>query len=552
MEYPTIRKYKEAILYAQDSFETLGHLEPVKGNDGQPLMTSGNFAVVFKMRDTQTGQYYAIKCFTQDQPNRAKAYKMIADELRYVDAPYFVGIEYLDKELWVEDFDNPLPVVKMDWVEGESLDKCLVRYQNNPDMLHLLAYKFSMMASWMVNQPFAHGDIKPDNILVREDGLMVLVDYDGLYVPKMKGQKQRECGTPGFRHPKRMEVAFDEQIDDFSLASINLCLYAIALNPTLLQTNVAKDRLLFSEDDYKNLASSRAIAEIGKLCYNPDLQRLYALFLIALSEGSLVRCENRLLLLPPPDVAVRSPKRVHTMGTPIVSAKSEDIFTVNGVTFKMISVQGGTFTMGATSEQGSEDPYDDEKPTHQVTLSDYMIAETEVTQELWQSVMGSNPSCFKGSQNPVERVSWEDCQKFIKRLNQLTGKKFRLPTEAEWEYAARGGQKSKGYKYAGSNNLDDVAWYGENSGSKTHPVKGKLPNELGIYDMIGNVGEWCQDMYGNYSTDAQTNPKGSASGSNRVRRGGSWYDVARVCSVSHRFKCEPTNNFNTFGLRLAL
>ena len=180
MEYPTIRKYKEAILYAQDSFETLGHLEPVKGNDGQPLMTSGNFAVVFKMRDTQTGQYYAIKCFTQDQPNRAKAYKMIADELRYVDAPYFVGIEYLDKELWVEDFDNPLPVVKMDWVEGESLDKCLVRYQNNPDMLHLLAYKFSMMASWMVNQPFAHGDIKPDNILVRENGLMcwwIMTDF---------------------------------------------------------------------------------------------------------------------------------------------------------------------------------------------------------------------------------------------------------------------------------------------------------------------------------------------------------------------------------------
>jgi formylglycine-generating enzyme required for sulfatase activity len=227
-------------------------------------------------------------------------------------------------------------------------------------------------------------------------------------------------------------------------------------------------------------------------------------------------------------------------------------FTVNGVSFKMVGVEGGTFTMGATSEQGTSDPYDDEYPTHSVTLSDFAIGETEVTQELWQAVMGSNPSYFKGSNKPVEYVSWNDCQTFISRLNSLTGKNFRLPTEAEWEYAARGGQKSKGYKYAGSNTLSDVAWYSDNSSSTTHDVKGKQANELGLYDMSGNVYEWCQDWFGTYSSSAQTNPTGPASGSYRVRRGGGWSTDARFCRVSYRDCSTPTYYRNRLGLRLAL
>lgn len=226
-------------------------------------------------------------------------------------------------------------------------------------------------------------------------------------------------------------------------------------------------------------------------------------------------------------------------------------FTVNGVSFTMVVVEGGTFTMGGTSEQGS-DAYGDEKPTHSVTLSDYMIGETEVTQELWRAVMGSNPSYFSGTDLPVEKVSWNDCQTFITKLNQLTGKKFRLPTEAEWEYAARGGNKSRGYKYAGSNTLSDVAWYSNNSSSKTHPVKQKQANELGLYDMSGNVWEWCQDWFGTYSSSAQTNPTGPASGSYRVYRGGSWYGSARYCRVSHRGSNTPTDYYSNLGLRLAL
>ena len=225
-------------------------------------------------------------------------------------------------------------------------------------------------------------------------------------------------------------------------------------------------------------------------------------------------------------------------------------FTVNGVSFTMIAVEGGTFQMGATSEQGS-DAESDEKPVHSVTLSDYYIGETEVTQELWTAVMGNNPSYYKGNNKPVEQVSWNDCQKFITKLNQLTGKNFRLPTEAEWEYAARGGKKSLGYKYSGSDIAGVVARYEGNSGSKTHDVKTKQANELGIYDMSGNVYEWCQDWYGSYSSSSQTNPTGPSSGSYRVYRGGSWYGSAGRCRVSYR-NYYPIGSNNYLGLRLSL
>ena len=238
-----------------------------------------------------------------------------------------------------------------------------------------------------------------------------------------------------------------------------------------------------------------------------------------------------------------------------------ETFTVNGVSFTMLPVEGGTFTMGATPEQGTSDPWNDERPTHEVTLSTFSIGETEVTQALWQAVMGSNPSEFSGDLNhPVEMVSWDDCQAFIVKLNQMTGRNFRLPTEAEWEYAARGGKKTQGYKYAGSNDVNEVAWWDTNAGDGvgpdspdygTHPVASKKANELGLYDMSGNVWEWCQDWYGSYSSEAQTNPTGPATGSNRVYRGGSWFNYARNCRVSSRYHW-TMNGTNYMGLRLAL
>ena len=228
---------------------------------------------------------------------------------------------------------------------------------------------------------------------------------------------------------------------------------------------------------------------------------------------------------------------------------SNGVLKVNGVEYPMVYVSGGSFDMGATSEQGS-DADSDEQPVHRVTLSSYRIGKYEVTQELWEAVMGSNPSHFKGARHPVEMVSWDDCQRFINKLNELTGQNFRLPTEAEWEFAARGGNSSRGYKYSGSNNVDNVAWYYGNSGNTTHNVGTKSPNELGIYDMSGNVWEWCSDWKGNYSSASKTNPKGPGSGSYRVFRGGSW-DRGNG-RVSYRACNTPDFRDNDLGFRLCL
>ncbi len=251
--------------------------------------------------------------------------------------------------------------------------------------------------------------------------------------------------------------------------------------------------------------------------------------------------------------SIESRQQSSSSGSSSPSVGQNLTITANGVTFTMVAVQGGTFTMGATAEQGS-DANSDEKPAHRVTLSDFYIGQTEVTQALWEAVMGSNPSEFKGSNLPVEKVSWNDCQQFITKLNQITGRHFRLPTEAEWEYAARGGDKSRGYKYAGSNDIGSVAWYEGNSGSKTHPVGQKTANELGIYDMSGNVEEWCQDWWDSdyYGKSPSTNPCNNTSAYQRMCRGGSEGRYAKGCRMSYRDYCRPGLTRYGLGLRLAM
>ena len=227
-------------------------------------------------------------------------------------------------------------------------------------------------------------------------------------------------------------------------------------------------------------------------------------------------------------------------------------YVLNGIEINMVHVEGGTFTMGASGADTEAE--DNEYPAHIVTLSDYWICTTEVTQQLWRAVMGSNPSSFTGDLlRPVEKVSWNDCQNFITKLNEMTGQNYRLPTEAEWEFAARGGNKSHGYKYAGSDDVNEVAWFKDNSVDETHPVAQKLPNELGLYDMSGNVWEWCSDWFGSYyATDGQTNPQGPSSGSYRVNRGGGWSGSASSCRVLRRTRSLPTGTSSVIGLRLAL
>ena len=224
----------------------------------------------------------------------------------------------------------------------------------------------------------------------------------------------------------------------------------------------------------------------------------------------------------------------------------------SGTNIDMVYVPGGSFTMGCTSEQG--DCESDEKPSHTVSLSSFYIGKNEITQAQWRAVMGTNPSNFSGCDNcPVENVSWNDAQQFIQKLNQQTGKRYRLPTEAEWEYAARGGNKSRGYDYSGSNDIGAVSWYKDNSDSKTHPVGQKQANELGIYDMSGNVWEWCSDWYANYSSSPSSNPQGPSTGcSSRVLRGGSWSSAATYCRVAYRRNFSPEIRGISNGFRVLL
>ena len=287
MNYPLISEYVEAIKMAEDNFEELSYLRPVLDADGQPVMSSGNFAVVFKMRDERDGKLYAVRCFHRDQEGRAESYRLIEEELKEVESPYLVSFRYMDKELFVDSSqtdETEFPVLLMDWVEGITLDKYLRENLDDQYALEMLAYRFSQLAQWLIPQPFAHGDLKPDNILVREDDTLVLVDYDGMYVPAMKGQKARELGSPDFRHPLRTEDDFDEHIDDFPLVSILLSLKAISLNPQLLEEYGATDRLLLSEKDYRDIANSAVFQLVLNQITNAEISRIYSLFVITLSE----------------------------------------------------------------------------------------------------------------------------------------------------------------------------------------------------------------------------------------------------------------------------
>jgi len=298
MNYPLISEYIEAMKSAEDNFKELSYLRPVLGDDGLPVMSAGGFSVVFKMKDEQSGKFYAVKCFTKEQEGRNESYKLIADELEYVSSNYLTPIKYYENELFV-DTDNSeedeFPILLMDWVEGKTLDIYIKENINNQYALEMLAYQFNKMAAWLITQPFAHGDLKPDNIIMKEDGQLVLVDYDGIYVPAMKGQKAREIGSPGFRHPSRTEDFFDEHIDDFSIASIAFALKAIAIKPILWNEFGGNDRLLFIENDLHDLSQSKVIPALQPLMTDKEFCKLYGIFMIAWAKNDLSQISFKLL-----------------------------------------------------------------------------------------------------------------------------------------------------------------------------------------------------------------------------------------------------------------
>ena len=298
MQYPLISEYVKAIQDASDNLEQLAYLTSVLDDHGEPYRSSGAFAVVFKMQDKSTGKYYALKCFTEEQEGRAEAYRQIADELDMVDSPYITSVKYMEKELFVDSQceEDEFPVLLMDWVDGETMEAYIAANYHNQSAMSMLCYRFGKVATWIRSQSFAHGDIKPDNIIVRPDGSLALVDYDGMFVPAMKGCKSPTVGTKDFCHPLRTVDDFDETIDDFSLASIALSLKAISMNSTLLDTYGASDRLLFSEKDYRTPSNSKVISALQGLMCDKDFCTLYSLFMLALARKELSTCSFRLFI----------------------------------------------------------------------------------------------------------------------------------------------------------------------------------------------------------------------------------------------------------------
>ena len=357
MNYPLISEYIEAIKSAEDNFEELGYLRPVLGADGLPVMTGGNFAEVFKMKDVENGKLYAIKCFTKEQKGRTEAYRQISKELKDVSSPYLTNVRYIEKELFVDTDqtkETEFPVLLMDWVEGKTLDKYLRENLGDKYALEMLAYRFSQLAQWLLPQPFAHGDLKPDNIIVREDGTLVLVDYDGMFVPAMRGQQARELGSPDFRHPLRSENVFDQRIDDFPVMSILVSLVGISKYPELLSKYGAPDRLLFSKTDYANIDEQKVIKELfltndesfrtllcifTALCHHrfpisiPTLEKPFRAGAI---EGYLIKGVDALS-----EFSIQNPQHPITINQVIDGLKQlDDLMRVNGIDYTLTGSLG--------------------------------------------------------------------------------------------------------------------------------------------------------------------------------------------------------------------
>lgn len=467
--------------------------------------------------------------------------------------------------------ENDTAYYVMDYIDGESLGDMVKRRGAIPEAEALGYVKDAASAlEYIHSMNINHLDIKPGNLMKRkEDGRIIVIDFG---VAKQYAAVISEGCTPACishdyspveLYRKNGEQSFSPQSDVYALAATLFTLLTGNTPPEAIE--ILSEGLPVAELQEKHI--SRPVISAIAMAMKGRHERTQSIV------EFVSNLENR---------ANKSKKHIFKSGwlwavviavaivalwlmAPFNKGASSDnsssdsiytpkikIFYANGVSFDMVEVRGGTFSMGATSEQGSDYNFEKPVPVHSVTLSSYYIGKTEVTQALWRAVMGNNPTRFEGDNLPVDCVSWGDSQVFIRKLNALTGQNFRLPTEAEWEFACRGGNNSLGYKYSGSDNIDNVAWYAGNSGDTTHPVATRSPNELGIYDMSGNVWEWCADWYGDYSSGAQTNPKGPYGGSNRVYRGGGWFNGVRGCRSSYRIYNSPTFRDYGLGLRLAL
>lgn len=479
----------------------------------------------------------------------------------------------------------------MEYVKGESLSDMVKREKRLPELTALnYFYKVANALTYIHRSYVNHLDVKPSNIMIRqEDNEPILIDFG--VSKQYDEQKDQTTTTPpgvsyGYSPLEQYKSGgvsvFSPQADIYALGATLFKL--LTGNTPPIASDLLNDGLPQMPGISINVRKAIEKAMQPRIGDRPT--NIESFVAMIKEKGTIIPDKNETILtdIPYKDEETlvigehytsnkqrgESEKNEEEIkkddfknGEKVVEKKVVDIIEevankpktinnpiINNLLSHMVKIEGGTFTMGVTSNQGSA--YSDEKPIHKVTVSTFYLNQYEVTQEEWETVMGKNPSSFIGPKRPVEHISWDDCRAFIRKLNALTGKKFRLPTEAEWEYAARGGKKSKGFKFAGSNEIEDVAWFNANSGNETHNVGSKKPNELELYDMTGNVWEWCNDWYGLYSSSSTTNPLGPISGNERVSRGGSFRTLIRLNRISYRFSFSPGMRSDNIGLRLAI
>jgi formylglycine-generating enzyme required for sulfatase activity len=556
------------------------------------VLGQGSFGITYLAEHTYLGKKVAIKEFFMKELNSraddgsitgmsgsslshdyCQKFKKEAVNLSKLDHPNIVRVTDMFAE-------NGTFYYVMDFIDGQNLNDYIKKHRVSEDeAVKIIKCVAEALAYMHDARQMLHLDLKPGNIMRRNsDGHILLIDFGlskhynkkgvpdtsttiGLgtsgYAPVEQANQARNgefratidiyaLGATlyklltGETPPEASVLVSDDQYVESNLRARNVSQYVVdaavnAMRPSVYERTQTvreflKDLEVRQGDEETVIAGTPTKVEPPKKSGKPKKYAIAAVVLVVLVIVGVWICGSRCT------GAVKMPLYSQT-------------FTVNGVSFDMMRVEADSFTMGATPEQGNAGGA---VTDHQVTLTkNYYLGKTEVTQALWVAVMGSNPSYFQGGNLPVENVSWNDCQNFISKLNAATGRNFRLPTEAEWEFAARGGKNSQYYQYSGSDNLDDVAWYGEENG-KTHDVATKQPNELGIYDMSGNVWEWCSDWYGDYSGDTQCDPMGPEGGISRVRHGGSWYVDAELCRCSYRGSSAPEFCSPNLGLRLAL
>ena len=534
------------------------------------FISSGGFGNTYEGVHTMLDTHVAIKeFFVKDFCNRdEQTYHVTVGTQSKVELVQKLRNKFVDeaKALYKMQHPNIVRVLDifeengtayyvMDYIDGQSLHEILRKRGSLPENEVLEYVKHIANALKYVHcQNRLHLDIKPGNIMVDNQGVVKLIDFGASKQYDEVGGENTSTlfgKTPGYAPIEQMGNTvrtFTPATDIYALgATMYKCLTgSTPPDATLLASGEVIPPL-------PHVIADKVCNAVYQSMQTNKMKRPQSIdeFMALLNHASNAVCNNSVENSEEVTVLDINPdsqsKKIYD------NTDSKDLsFDIKGVKFKMLRVEGGTFDMKETVSSGFLG-LSTKEIIQKTTLSDYYIGKTEVTQALWKAVMGNNPSTFKGDNLPVESVSWNDCQKFISKLNSMTGLDFRLPTEAEWEFAARGGNRSNHYQYSGSDNLDDVAWYGSNSGGETHAVATKNPNELGLYDMSGNVREWCSDWYGGYSSSSQSNPKGpSSSGSYRVNRGGSWGNDAGGCRSSYRIDNTPVNSVSNLGLRLVL